>query len=297
MRSARSRFRLGAVVLATILLAAGCQSPAAGGSGKPHARAESDQDRIVTIHVHGVPRQYLIDAPPATSGAHPLVIFLHGARSGPAEARGELGFEATAARQQIVTVYPQAATPNAGWRSGCCNRSRYSRRPVVHPRDHPPVGRAPGVADAQDVVVAGFSSGSLLAYSSGCHLAEDISAVVSIAGTMLNVPRFLGKAPPLARCAPKRPVSVYEIHGTSDPVLPLAGASNCKSRSCGPGVIGWEPAVATVSQWWRRLDGCAPTRPRSRAHLGTTATRSTGAAGMSGSGWHWFTACHTTWSG
>jgi polyhydroxybutyrate depolymerase len=85
------------------------------------------------------------------------------------------------------------------------------------------------------VSAVGFSNGGLMANALACNAADRVHTVVLIASGYLG----------LGRCSPSRPVSVFDIHGTSDQVVPYRGLR------------------AFVASWARR-DGCsgAPTAAR-----------------------------------
>lgn len=86
------------------------------------------------------------------------------------------------------------------------------------------------------VFVVGASAGSWVAYRLACDLADQITAIASVAGTM----RLADD------CSPARPISILEMHGTSDDQHPWNGY----------GPHGASP-VDAVMQRWRMLDGCA----------------------------------------
>jgi polyhydroxybutyrate depolymerase len=53
-----------------------------------------------------------------------------------------------------------------------------------------------------------------------------------------------------AKCTPKRPVSVLEVHGTADERIAFNGAD----------IVGNKyPSVATTIADWRKFDGCSDT--------------------------------------
>jgi polyhydroxybutyrate depolymerase len=91
------------------------------------------------------------------------------------------------------------------------------------------------------VFVTGMSAGAFMANRLACDRADLISAVVPVAGT-------LGSGVP---CAPSRPVSVLQIHGTGDPVVPFNGGAMVGRG--GPSDIVSAPVLA---QRWSALDGC-----------------------------------------
>jgi poly(3-hydroxybutyrate) depolymerase len=89
---------------------------------------------------------------------------------------------------------------------------------------------------------------------------------------MLSPPPFVPAAAPSAKCAPARPISAYQIHGTADTTEPLGGSSSgcAVGGPCGPGAPQWQPSAGTVDSWWRTLDHCSEPTTASNAR-GTTS--------------------------
>jgi polyhydroxybutyrate depolymerase len=82
------------------------------------------------------------------------------------------------------------------------------------------------------VYAVGVSNGGRFASRLGCDRSDRIAAVVSVAG-----------ADGVPQCAPDHPVSLLEIHGTADQIVPYRV------------VVPWVQA-------WARRDGCAPAAKR-----------------------------------
>ena len=89
-------------------------------------------------------------------------------------------------------------------------------------------------APVTTVTAIGFSNGGLMANALACQAADRVRAIVLVASGYEG----------LGACKPLRPVSVLDIHGTSDQIV---------------GYVGLRRFVAT----WAQRDGCAPT-PTSR---------------------------------
>ena len=88
--------------------------------------------------------------------------------------------------------------------------------------------------DPARVAVAGVSNGGGFAARLGCELADRVRAVVSIAGSYRA----------LDPCRPSQPVSLLEMHGTADTVVP------------------YSRGVLAFVQHFARLDGCAASPQR-----------------------------------
>jgi polyhydroxybutyrate depolymerase len=77
-----------------------------------------------------------------------------------------------------------------------------------------------------------MSNGGVLAHRLACELSDRIAAIAPVAG-VLGVPD----------CAPARPVSVLQFHGTLDTLVPFAGNASF-------------PAVAPTLAAWAARNGC-----------------------------------------
>lgn len=92
--------------------------------------------------------------------------------------------------------------------------------------------------DEGRVFVVGHSNGGFMAYRLACEHAELFAGVVSVAGATFDDP---------TRCAPSRPVSVLQIHGTEDDIIYFEGEEI--------GGYVYPSATKTVESWGG-YDGC-----------------------------------------
>src|SRR6202035_1510556 len=76
----------------------------------------------------------------------------------------------------------------------------------------------------------------------GCKLAGRLAMIVPVEGELA--------VSQSAHCAPRRTISVYEIHGTSDAAIPYSGGG----KWGGPPVLSAPGSAAR----WAHLDHCAP---------------------------------------
>jgi polyhydroxybutyrate depolymerase len=95
--------------------------------------------------------------------------------------------------------------------------------------------------DRRRVFVVGHSNGGFMAYRMACEASDLVAGVVSLAGATWKDP---------ARCRPRAPVAVLQIHGTEDGVIRYAGGRDPPAAAPYPG------AVESVARW-AELDGCA----------------------------------------
>jgi len=146
----------------------------------------------------------------------PLILALHGARQGGYGMQRYTGLSDDA--DGFLVAYPTTPHENGFW-------------------DVDDVPQLLALVDAikrcvpvSGVAAIGFSNGGLMANALACRAADRVHAIVLVASG------YEGLGP----CTPSRPVSVLDIHGTSDQVV---------------GYRGLRAFVAT----WARRDGCAPT--------------------------------------
>src|SRR4029077_1954396 len=85
-----------------------------------------------------------------------------------------------------------------------------------------------------------FANGGRMAYRLACELSDRIAAIASVSGALVATP-----------CHPARPVSVLEMHGADDPLIPIGGGSVA-------GLGSFAPTLTTL-QRWARLDACGGT--------------------------------------
>jgi polyhydroxybutyrate depolymerase len=97
--------------------------------------------------------------------------------------------------------------------------------------------------DAHRIFATGFSSGGGMSNLLACRLAGRIAAVAPVSGNFYMIP---------GGCHPGRPISVLNIHGTADPLLPYNGLPPSVDPS-------WPlPSIPQWLQDWAGRDGCSP---------------------------------------
>ena len=202
------------------------------------------------LTVDGVERTYRVFIPPTLdrSVPAPLVLVLHGGANTVADTIKITGFDKQASIGEFIVAYPVGTRQewNAG---GCCGSA-----PERNPDD---VGFLTRLLDQLStehridqarVFVTGVSNGAMMAYRFACERADRVTAVASVAGAVV-----------VDECQPSRPMSVLEIHGTEDPLIPYEGGT-----PSAPEAAGAPPyrSVTAMMQRWAALGGCpAPTPP------------------------------------
>lgn len=219
-----------AALLAALMLA---------GAGAPLATANpADPPGMLTFG--GLQRSYVLHVPPANPPVG-LVINLHGSGMTGAEQAALTNYNSVADRFGFVVAYPDGV--DLSWADG-----RGASIPDRQGVDD--VGLLSALIDrlSRDfaippgrVFVTGMSAGGFMATRLACDRADLVAAVAPVAGT-------LGAGVP---CAPSKPVSVLQIHGTGDAVVPFGGGPMVGRG--GPSDILSAPALA---ERWRQADGC-----------------------------------------
>ena len=198
-------------------------APAVGGS------------RPATVHV-----------PPSYVPSHPvpLVILLHGYGASGAIEEAYMNLTPLSDERGFLYAYPDG-TPdldgNRFWNAtdACCN--------FFDARVDDSVYLTEVILDIEarysilprQVFIIGHSNGAFMAYRMACDHADLVSGIVSLAGAMWE---------DAASCQPSQPVSILEIHGTDDPLVPFDGGS----------LLGRAfPSTATTVSDWLAFDGCS----------------------------------------
>lgn len=200
----------------------------------------------------GAQRTYVIVRPATIDPARaiPLVIALHGYTLNAGWMEANTGFDQEAARAGFVVVYPQGIKNS--WNAGtCCGHN--SLDDVAFIRDLIDRLVGDGGIDRRRVFVTGMSNGAAMAQRLACELADRITAVASVSGSLL-----------VDSCVPSRPISVLEIHGTGDAVIPFQGGFTSG--------LGEFPSTTSVMETWERVDGCADAPAVTRSGITTTST-------------------------
>jgi polyhydroxybutyrate depolymerase len=211
-------------------------------SADPCAQAPTPGDSQISLVSGGRTRTALIHVPPAAAGQSlPIVVALHSGGGLAPWFESYTGFSQIADAEGFIVVYPNGAGYQHFWTIN----------------DHDPnapddVGFVNALLDQigsgyctnpTRVYAFGVSNGGGMAVRLGCELAGRFAAIATIAGGYRSQPP----------CSPVAPVSVLEVHGTSDGSVPYDGSPPDHAGS-----------VPVFLQRWVARDRCrrAPTRRR-----------------------------------
>jgi polyhydroxybutyrate depolymerase len=209
------------------------------------APAAGAGDPTETIEAGGVARTYMLHVPAGRdpSKSVPLVLAFHGGGGRGRAMVALTGLDAPADRDGFIVVYPDGI--NRQWNDG--RRTAHSTaddvgfiaRLIAALAHRFPI-------DRQRIYATGISNGALFSERLACDLAAEIAAIAPVAG---NMPADIAPA-----CAPARPVSVIQISGTADPLVPYGGGQIARPFGLGEG--GAVLSVADTIAFWARRDGC-----------------------------------------
>jgi polyhydroxybutyrate depolymerase len=207
-------------------------------------------DRDVEVRVDGYERTVRIYAPGRQPAGRrlPVIVGLHGFRDTGKGMERYSGLSALGARDGFIVAYPDALGGNwAIYSSGARGDADLDlvRATLDWAETHYCVDRS-------RVFAVGVSNGGGEASRVACALADRIAGVAIVAGDYRRMPL----------CAPARPVSIFDIHATSDPVVPYLGAPGTHDGS-----------VPRFLAMWRSRDGCSVPGSHTRVDPGALRSR------------------------
>jgi polyhydroxybutyrate depolymerase len=209
------------------------------GCGVRHVSAASPRDLAGTFRSGGMDRTYTVHLPPGDPVG--LVLNLHGGGGAGTGQQDLTDFDTVADAHNLLVVYPDGY--NKSWADGR-GASPADRRHVDD------VGFLVGLVgklqndygiSAGHVFATGMSNGGFMSTRLACDRADVFAAIAPVAGTL-----GVGVA-----CNPSRPISVWQAHGTADPLVPFKGGA-----VRGRGGLSRSISATSVVTKWRTADGC-----------------------------------------
>jgi polyhydroxybutyrate depolymerase len=233
-----------AVLAALVVIGLGGVAASSGAQRAPESAcgAHAGSTVRVSVEVTGEGRRSALVHLPKRRRAHmPLVVVLHGAYGNGAFMERYSGLSRVADREGFGAVYPDAVGPR--WRiSQAEGAADVQFLDALLDRV-----LAGGCFDDERVSAVGVSNGAGMAARFACAGDDRLAGLVAVAGGYGTLPS----------CQARRPLSVLEIHGTADAVVPYHGTPKLPAGD--------------VLQWlkeWTDLDACprpprqSPERPR-----------------------------------
>lgn len=192
-------------------------------------------DRPVNLFVPG---SYQADQPA------PLLLLLHGIAVTASLQDTYLGLTPVASEKGLLYAYPEGTRNSQNqpfWNAddACCDFEKSGVDDVAYLGNLITEIQGRYAVDPRRIFVIGHSNGGFMAHRLACERADLITGIVSLAGATWASP---------TQCQPSQPVTVAQVHGTSDQTVLYTGGSFFG--------VPYPGAVATTSAW-ASLDGCA----------------------------------------
>jgi polyhydroxybutyrate depolymerase len=252
------------------VLAVGALAVAAAMAFALAACANDAADTPGSVDVGGVKRTYVAHVPSNLGKNVPLVLVFHGHFMTGEQQSHLTHLDVQSDKLGFIAVYPDGI--RRGWSDG---------RPGDRVDD---IGFTKALIanfshrysiDPKRIYATGFSNGATFSQYLGCNLANQIAAIAPVSGP---IPTLV--AP---NCHPSRAISVLEIGGTTDPIVPFTGGEITIATMKRGMVLGTEQTVA----FWAKNAHC---RASAKVHAlsniapsdGTSIARSTYASCSNG---------------
>jgi len=203
-------------------------------------RAETQKEQIVSC---SRTRSYRVHVPPLGPSTKklPLVLVFHGGGDSAVGIEKLTKFSALADREGFLAVYPEAV--NHHWNDG--RKPNPGIDDVAFAGELIQVMRIRYHADPSRIYATGFSNGAIFCHLLAEKLSGQIAAIAPVSG---------GIAEPFASgFKPKHPVSVFIIHGTSDPIVKYDGGA------VDHGLGGKTVPTSRALGLWLAADACGKT--------------------------------------
>jgi polyhydroxybutyrate depolymerase len=182
---------------------------ACGGGDKPK---DPLADRPFELHV-----------PPAYDSTKPtpLLILLHGYTEDGPMIDGYFAMSQVASDKGFLYVFPNGTRDDVGLRfwnatDGCCDLLNSKVDDVAYLKAIIKDTKARYNVDPKRVFLAGHSNGGFMSFRMACDDANEVAAIVSVAG---------GTWKDQSHCVPSAPVAVLDVHGDTDAIIKYDGGT------------------------------------------------------------------------
>jgi polyhydroxybutyrate depolymerase len=223
---------------ASLMAAQPAKGPSGGAAPRQGICAKKPRrgNLYVQLTIAGTGRTAIVHVPKtALAGqALPVVLAFHGAGGTGKFMAGYSGLQALSDQQNFITVFPSAVRPGRRWVLSQEDNGGPADMQFVEQL----IDRVESLTcvNAARIYATGVSNGGGMAARVGCELSSRIAAIAPVSGgySLLDA------------CRPQRRVSVLEVHGTADKVVPYKGRP--------PNGAGSVPGFLAL---WRHIDGCS----------------------------------------
>ena len=153
----------------------------------------------------------------------PVLFALHGYGSSALSHLTYTNYFSLADANNFIVIYPQGTTTDtlsSHWNVGGWT-SKSTRKDIEFIDTVIDLIKDKIQIDQTRIYSSGMSNGGYMSYSLACNLGNKIAAIASVTGSM-TPDNF-------DNCSPSNPISVLQIHGLQDLVVPYIGSSGSKS--------------------------------------------------------------------
>jgi polyhydroxybutyrate depolymerase len=216
-------------------------------------------------------RRFALRLPEGASGELPLVLVLHGnhPEATGAQMRQWTTFDQQADAYGFAVAYPDGHGGCWADGRGVTTADEAGVDDVAFLRAVIDWSAGRHGTSGDRAVVAGLSNGAFMAHRMGVDAGDQVAVLAAVAG---------GLPARLLESKPGYAVSAMLIHGTDDPVSPIAGGF---SRHLGPNGErrGRTLSLTQTAEFWRTTDRCPPSPGDTRTTEFSRRTTVTGGAG------------------
>lgn len=203
-------------------------------------------DHEYKMTIAGVERTYRVHVPPSYNSKTPmpLVVVLHGHAQNGSEIARHTGLSQLADKKGFIAVYPDARkwAGREEWRAWDSGNGLL-----------PPGAKADDVnflrkiiekteqdllIDGKRIYMAGLSNGGMMTFKAAGELSDRLAAVAVISSAMS------GSEPP-----PKHPLSVLNVHGTRDTIIPYEGLKDVPASLTAIGLPRFQSTGYATNYW------------------------------------------------
>lgn len=219
----------------------------------PDTRGAFIPDATVNVGRGNVPLYIPAAYDPADETPTPLIVLLHGYQNNGDEINAYFQFSPFVDSYNFILATPTGRRNFLNqeyWNAtdACCDLFNNNPDDSAYLRALVDEIRAQYNIDPRRIHFAGHSNGGFMSYRMACDHADIVASVASLAGATWANPN---------NCTPSEPVSILQIHGTSDAVIAYNGGNVILG--------GFQPGAVFTAESWATYNVCdlTPTPPTS----------------------------------
>ena len=208
---------------------------------------------------HGIDRDYIYYEPEGLEENSPLVFVMHGYSGDAENIRNYSNMNDIADEYGFAVCYPRGTLDDSGnrfWNVGYDFHPNETVDDVDFLKELASFLQTSNSLSIDKIFATGMSNGGEMCYMLACQASDTFSAVVSVAGMMLqNI---------VNNCNPTNLISLFEIHGVDDNVNLYNGDP---TSSGGWGVY---PSIPVTIDYWAELNNCTEFSTEDLPNINTT---------------------------